>query len=408
MTLEGIRIALAALRENKLRTFLTLLGNIVGTMAVIAVVSLIDGVDTYAREEIAAEGSNVVTLSQFDLFELFTDFDAFLEAIKRNRELDLEDLEYLKNRVPSAIARDVSVSTRATVRAGEIGIKNADIQGRTDAVTMIENIRIESGRSISPLELTRRKAVAVIGSDIAETLWPNQDALGRNLKIAGRHYRVIGIAAPRSSQLGNNRNRLAILPVTTYRKGIGENQSISIKFRAPTPEGVTQVTEEIRHAMRIRNHLKPKEKDNFAITTSEQILNLWEQISKAIFRALIGLVSISLVVGGVVLMNVMLVAVTERIREIGIRKAIGATRGNILVQFLAESVTLSLAGGATGVVLGFTIAAIISALTPVPSAIKLWAILAGLGVTFVIGVLFGTYPANRAARLDPVEALRHE
>ena len=408
MTLEGIRIALSALRENKLRTSLTLLGNIVGTMAVIAVVSLIDGVDTYAREEIAAEGSNVVTLSQFDFFELITDFDAFLEAVRRNRALDLDDFDYLQDRAPSATVRDATIRTRSAIRSGEIGIRNALLEGRTDAYTLIENITIDQGRPISPLELQRSKAVAVIGSEIASTLWPNQDPLGRTVQMAGRHFRVIGVAAERSSQLGENRNRFAVIPITTYLKTFGDDESLSFKFRAASPEDVERLLGELRFAMRLRNKLKPSEKDNFALTTSERILTLWEQVSAAIFRALIGLVSIALVVGGVVLMNVMLVAVTERTREIGIRKALGATRANILTQFLAESVTLSLTGGITGIILGFAIASAISALTPVPSAIKAWAIAAGLIVTFVIGVLFGTYPANRAARLDPVEALRRE
>lgn len=408
MTIEGIRIALAALRENKLRTFLTLLGNIVGTMAVIAVVSLIDGVDTYAREEIAAEGSNVVTLSQFDFFQLLTDFDSFLKAIRRNPEIDLTDLDYLEPRVPAAIARDAIVETRGTARAGDIGVKNARIQGRTDEFTAIENIHVAAGRPLSPLEVRRSKPVAVIGSEIASVLWPNQDPLGRTVKVAGRHFRVIGVAEPRTAQLGENRNRFVILPITTYRKAFGGDESLSIKFRAPTAESVERLKGEITQAMRVRHRLKPRESDDFAVMTSERILSLWEQISRAIFRALIGLVSISLVVGGVVLMNVMLVAVTERTREIGIRKALGATRANILVQFLAESVTLSLVGGVTGVALGFGIAAGISAFTPVPSAIRAWAIVAGLSVTFFIGVIFGTYPANRASRLDPVEALRHE
>ncbi|MFH1681086.1 MAG: ABC transporter permease [Candidatus Eisenbacteria bacterium] len=408
MTLEGIRIALAALRENKLRTFLTLLGNIVGTMAVIAVVSLIEGIDTYAREEIAAEGSNVVTVTRFDFFELLTDFDAFLQAIRRNPVLDLEDYEFLGDRVEASIARDASVGRSVPVRAGERGVRNASLQGRTESFLSIENMQIASGRTLSPLEVRRGRPVAVLGSEIAESLWPNQDPLGRTFKIAGRHFRVIGVGAPRSSQFGESRNRFAIVPITTYRKMFGDDQSIDFKFRAPDPGSIERLIGEIEFAMRVRHRLRPSEGDDFAVLTSERILDLWESISQAIFRALVALVSIALVVGGVVLMNVMLVAVTERTREIGIRKALGATHRNILTQFLAESVTLSLVGGATGVLFGFAIAALISALTPVPYAIRAWAIAAGLGVTFVIGVLFGTFPANRAARLDPVEALRHE
>lgn len=408
MTLEGIRIALAALRENKLRTFLTLLGNIVGTMAVIAVVSLLGGIDTYAREEIAAEGSNVVTVSRFDFFDLLTDFDAFLQAVRRNPVLDLEDYAYLSERVETSIARDAIVDRRVSVRAGDRAVRNVNLQGRTESFASIENLALAAGRSLAPLEVQRGRPVAVIGSEIAESLWPNEDPLGRTFKIAGRHLRVIGVGAPRSSQLGESRNRFVITPITTYRKTFGGEESVAFKFRAPDPDSVERLIGEIRFAMRVRHRLKPAETDDFAVLTSERILDLWARISHAIFRALVALVSIALVVGGVVLMNVMLVAVTERTREIGIRKALGATRRNILSQFLAESVTLSLVGGATGVLLGFSIAALVSALTPVPYSIKGWAIAAGLGVTFVIGIVFGTYPANRAARLDPVEALRHE
>jgi putative ABC transport system permease protein len=377
-------------------------------MAVIAVVSLIEGIDTYARDEIAAEGSNVVTLAQFDFFELITDFDAFLEAIRRNPEIELDDLDFLEERVPSAEARDVVADRSATVRSGDRAVRNANVQGRTESFPLIENVRFAQGRPLSPLEVDRARPVAVIGSEIASSLWPNLDPLGRTFRMEGRLFRVIGVGAPRASQLGSNRNRFVIVPITTFRKVFGRDPSLTMKFRAPDPESVERVRGELRHAMRVRHRLKPNEADDFAVTTSERILELWERISQAIFRALIGLVSIALVVGGVVLMNVMLVAVTERTREIGIRKALGATEGNILTQFLAESVTLSMIGGATGVFLGFVIAASISAATPVPYAIKGWAIVAGLAVTFVIGVASGTYPAGRAARLDPVEALRHE
>ncbi|RPJ44612.1 MAG: FtsX-like permease family protein [Candidatus Latescibacterota bacterium] len=408
MTLEGIRIALAALRENKLRTFLTLLGNIVGTMAVIAVVSLIAGIDRYAREEIAAEGSNVVTLNQFDFFELLTDFDAFLEAIRRNPEIDLDDYAFLEERVTTALASDALLQRRAAVRAGARSVGNAAVQGRTESFGSIENVRIAAGRGLSPLEVRRARPVAVIGTEIAESLFPDQDPLGRTIKIGSRHFRVIGVGEPRASQLGESRNRFVITPITSYRKMYGRDESLSIKFRAEGAEEVERLQGEIRHAMRLRHRLKPSEEDDFALTTSERVLDLWEKISAAIFRALIGLVSISLVVGGVVLMNVMLVAVTERTHEIGIRKAIGATRRHILTQFLAESVTLSVVGGTLGVFFGFVIAATIAGFTPVPYAVKAWAIAAGLGVTFVIGVAFGTYPAARASRLDPIEALRHD
>jgi putative ABC transport system permease protein len=257
VTLEGIRIALAALRENKLRTFLTLLGNIVGTMAVIAVVSLIEGIDTYARDEIAAEGSNVVTLAQFDFFELITDFDAFLEAIRRNPEIELDDLDFLEERVPSAEARDVVADRSATVRSGDRAVRNANVQGRTESFPLIENVRFAQGRPLSPLEVDRARPVAVIGSEIASSLWPNLDPLGRTFRMEGRLFRVIGVGAPRASQLGSNRNRFVIVPITTFRKVFGRDPSLTMKFRAPDPESVERVRGELRHAMRVRHRLKP-------------------------------------------------------------------------------------------------------------------------------------------------------
>ncbi len=408
MTLEGIRIALNALRSNKLRTFLTLLGNIVGTMAVIAVVSLLDGIDLFTRAEIAAEGSNVVTVTRIDQFEALTDLDKFIQAFRHNPQLEWEDFEALADRFPADVERDVVAGFSATVRAGERSIRRIGVEGRSEGVMLLENIKLAAGRGITPLEVRRRKGVVVIGSDIAETLFPGADPVGETMSIAGRHFRVIGVGEPRSARFGMSRDRFIIIPITTFEKTFGRAVNMRLKFRATTQDLVPELSEELRFVMRTRHRLKPSQADDFAITTSERFLSIWEGISQSIFRALVGLASISLVVGGVVLMNVMLVAVTERTREVGLRKALGARRSDILMQFLAESITLSVIGGLLGVTLGFTIAATISFFSPLPSAVKPWPIVAGLGVTLVIGIVFGTYPANRAALLDPVEALRHE
>lgn len=408
MTIEGVRIALSALRGNKLRTFLTLLGNIVGTMAVIAVVSLLSGVDSYTREELISEGANVITLQRFDPFTLLTDFEKFLKAARTNPRLDWDDYEYIRAHVPSADAIDITASRSATIRAGDRALSGIRVDGRTESAPLVENLKIAGGRAFTLSEVTRRRAVAVLGSDVAERLFPGRDPVDRTIKIAGRRYDVIGVASPKPTQFGTNQNMYVLVPYPALEKTFGRSPQAQIKLRAPGPDLVSRVTDEAQWAMRIRHKLKPSIEDDFALTTSEQILSIWESISRAIFQALVGLASISLVIGGVVLMNVMLVAVTERTHEVGLRKALGAKRSDILLQFLAESVTLSLIGGMIGVLLGFGIAALISALSPIPSSVQLWAILAGLGVTILIGVLFGTYPANRAALLDPVEALRHE
>lgn len=408
LILEGIRIALRALRENKLRTSLTLLGNIVGTMSVIAVVSLINGIDHYVSEEVAEQGSNVFTIERINFFEAITDLDAFLEALARNKPLRLNDVEYLRNSVPSSSVIGASITGSDRVTFGESYADNIEIKGRSEEYPLLEKADLEAGAHISRLEVQRSNAVAVIGWDVYQHFFAGRNAIGKKIKIGSRHFLVIGVVKDLGTVLGQSRNRFVYVPVTTYLKMYGSRRSIEIKIRAADIRFMQQAIDEATMAMRIRHRLRPLEENDFSVTTSQQLISLWQGISKAIFSALIFIVSISLVVGGIVLMNVMLVSVTERTREIGVRKALGARRSNIIWQFIVESITLSLVGGVIGIVLGFTIAAIISLVSPLPYLVAPWSIAAGLAVTFCIGLIFGTYPANRAARLDPVVALHYE
>lgn len=405
---EGIRIALHALRENKLRTFLTLLGNIVGTMSVIAVVSLIGGIDDYVREEVADEGSNVFTIQRINFFEAITDLDAFLDAIARNRVIRPKDVDYLKDKVPSASYIGGAIDGRDKIVSGDSWLENIGIRGRTAEYPMIENADLHEGRHISLLEVKRSAPVAVIGWDVRERLFGGLDPIGRKIKIGKKHFLVIGVMKDMGTLFGQSRNRFVYIPITTFLKMYGSRSSIEIKVKAADIRMLNQAIEESRMAMRIRHKLRPMEDDDFGISTSEQLVSLWQKISSSIFNALVFVVSISLVIGGIVLMNVMLVSVTERTREIGIRKALGARRSNIVWQFIVESITLSVTGGIFGIAIGFTIAAIISLVSPLPYIIAPWSIAAGLFVTFVIGIIFGTYPANKAAKLDPVVALHYE
>jgi putative ABC transport system permease protein len=405
---EGIRIALRALRDNKLRTFLTLLGNIVGTMSVIAVVSLINGIDHYVSEEVAEQGSNVFTIERINFFEAITNLDSFLEALARNKPLRLSDVEYLKRSIPSSsvVGSAISGSDRVTYRQSYID--NIEIKGRSDEYPLLEKADLESGSHISRLEVQRSRPVAVIGWDVYEHFFPGLDAVGKKIKIGNRHFTVIGVVKDLGTVLGSSRNRFVYVPVTTYLKMYGSRRSIDIKVRAVDIGLMQQAVDEATMAMRIRHRLRPLEDNDFSVTTSQQLISLWQKISESIFNALIFIVSISLVVGGIVLMNVMLVSVTERTREIGVRKALGARRSNIVWQFIVESITLSLIGGIIGITFGFTIAAVISLVSPLPYLIAPWSIAVGLIVTFCIGLVFGTYPASRASRLDPVVALHYE
>jgi putative ABC transport system permease protein len=405
---QGMNIALNALRENKLRTFLTLLGNIVGTMSVIAVVSLIGGIDDYVKEKVAGEGSNVFSVERFNFFEAITDLDAFLEAIERNPRIKLDDVEYIRERVQSASWVTAAADNQAQVSYRDKWADNIEIRGRSEQYPMIEDAPLFSGRHISRLEDQKSADVAVLGWEVYTRLFPLGDALGSRIKIGRKHFTVIGVVEDLGTVLGESRNRFVYIPVNTFLKIWGTRTSIEIKVKASDITLLDQAVDEARMAMRIRHGLRPLDEDDFAIVTSENLVSLWEKISTSIFNALIFIVSIALVVGGVVLMNVMLVSVTERTKEVGLRKALGARKANIIWQFIVESVTLSLIGGIIGILAGFTIAAVISILSPLPYIVAPWSIAAGLIVTFLIGVIFGTYPASKAAKLDPVVALHFE
>jgi putative ABC transport system permease protein len=406
--LEGARIALASLRTNKLRTFLTLLGNIVGTMSVIAVVSLINGIDTYARQEVLSEGTDVFTITRIDFLQFLTDFDAFLKSLK-NPQLTLDDRDWLLGKMTNARAVGAAIDTQADLKAGARSYRGAEVRGRTEDYTLLEDIPLASGRHLTVQDVAASRPVAVLGWKVAQDLFPGySDPSGRTLKIGRRHFEVVGVAADRGTVLGNDRNRFVIIPATTFLKVFGARSSIDIKVAAGDLDHMADAQDEARFLMRVRHRLRPMDREDFNISTSEQLLKIWSGISKAIYGALTPLVGISLVIGGIVLMNIMLIAVTERTREIGVRKALGATRITILWQFLVEAITLSLVGGVMGILIGLGLALLISAVSPLPFAFAPWAVVLGLGVTFAIGLVFGTYPAWKASGLDPVEALRYE
>ncbi|HPF34401.1 MAG TPA: ABC transporter permease [Candidatus Krumholzibacteria bacterium] len=406
--LEGVRIALGSLRTHKLRTFLTLLGNIVGTMSVIAVVSLINGVDIYARQKVLEEGSNVFTVSRVNMFAILTDLDAFLESLD-NPDLTLDDVRWLSRKMETAGVVGAHVERTADLRGRGRDSRGVTVRGKTADYPLLEDLPLHAGRHITPQEVAASRPVTVLGWEVARDLFPElDDPVGRTVKLGGRHLEVVGVVEDRGTVLGNSRNRFAVIPVTTHLKVFGARESVDIKVAVDDLTEMESAQEEARALMRVRHRLRPMEDDDFGVVTRDELLQLWSGVSKAIYAALTPLVGISLVVGGIVLMNIMLVAVTERTREVGVRKAVGATRLAILWQFLVESVTLSLAGGVLGILIGLGLALAIAAASPLPFAFASWAPALGLGVTFVLGLVFGTYPAWKAAGLDPVEALRHE
>ncbi|HOX24884.1 MAG TPA: ABC transporter permease [Candidatus Krumholzibacteria bacterium] len=406
--LTGVGIALANLRSHKLRTFLTLLGNIVGTMSVIAVVSLIYGADQYARRKVLDEGTDVFTIVRVNPVNFLTDFDAFLESLN-NPELTLEDRDWLADRLTLARAVGASVETAADLRAGTATYRGCQVRGKTEEYPLLEDLPLARGRHLTPADLRTSAEVAVLGWDVARDLFPRSlDPVGKEFRLQGRHFTVVGVVADKGTVLGSNQNTFAIVPITSWQKVFGARESIDIKVAVAELERFEEAKDEAAFQMRVRHRLRPVVDDDFGIMTADQLLQIWKGIAGAIYAAMTPLVGISLVIGGIVLMNVMLVSVTERTREVGVRKALGATRRNIAGQFLVEAVTLSLTGGMVGILIGGGITWLICAISDLNFAIPLWSVGLGLGSTFLIGAFFGAWPAWKAAGLDPVEALRHE
>ncbi len=405
--LHGMLIALEELWAHKLRTFLTLLGNIVGVMSVMAVVSILDGANAYVENEMIGSGSGIFQVQRMNALEVISDFDKFLKA-RHNPKITYSDLNYLREHVTLAEYMDAGLSTSVDVRYRNVNIKSVSVQGRTENYPMIGEYDLEDGRHFSSQEVSRKRNVAVIGFDVAEELYPSVDPIGRDIKVDGLPFQVIGVLDKRPRGLGGNPNLSIVIPITAYEKLFGARQSLTISIKPKSLALASECMDQARMVMRVRRHLGPKRDDNFGIVSQKSLLDLWKSISSKIYIVLVGIVSISLVVSGIIIMNIMLMSVTERTWEIGIRKALGATRRNILWQFLVESATLSMVGGILGILVGFAIAAIIAYYSPLPYAIKIWSIMAGLGVTFLVGIFFGAYPAMQAARLDPIEALRYE
>ncbi len=404
---QGVVIALEELWAHKLRTFLTLLGNIVGVMSVMAVVSIMDGANSYIENEMIGVGSGVFQVEQMNALSILSDFDKFLKSM-HNPKITISDYTFLKEHVTLAEYMDAGLSTRAEVRYRRLNIKSVPIRGRTENYVMLGRQDLKDGRHLSVREVEHRENVAVIGFDVADRLYASMDPIGKEIFIAGLPFRIIGVLAQKPRGIGADPNMSIIIPMTTLAKIFGTRQSLSISIKPASLNQTSECVDQTRMLLRALRHLRPKQDDNFGIISQDSLLDLWKRISSMIFTVLVGIVSISLVVSGIIIMNIMLMSVTERTWEIGIRKALGATRNNILWQFLVEATTLSMTGGFVGIIAGFIIAAGIAYLTPLPYAIKIWSILMGMSVTFVVGIFFGAYPAAKASKLDPIEALRYE
>ena len=404
---EAIRIAIQSLWANKLRSALTTMGVVIGVAAVIAVVTFVAGINGYVATKIFNLGADVFIV--FKVSPAVTNIDKYLEGEKR-KDLTMEDYRAVLAAckhcewVGASLRNDIG-----RVNYAQQSINDTTVRGLTPSMVPILDVDIASGRMLNDTDVDNNSAVVVVGPDIVDNLMPGSDPINKEIRVDGWLYRVVGVGKRKGKTLGQSLDNYALIPITAYQKQYGSHESVRISGKSSsTGAGFEQAIDETRAILRARRHDHPGGDDSFDIETNESLLSIWSNFSQTFFYAMIGIAAISLVVGGIVIMNIMLVSVTERTREIGIRKAMGARHDDILEQFLIEAVTLALLGGALGVIGGIVIAKGVTLAIGMPSAIKLWAVAAGVGVSASVGIFFGVYPARRAARLDPITALRFE
>ena len=405
--IEALKLALSAILSHKLRSFLTLLGVIFGVATVIVVVSLIEGFNAYVDEKIADIGTNAFAVQKYSL-EDFASIEALNTARRRNKDVTLDDLEALRARGGAIQEVGAKTGSLGDVKFGSTNLFRVQIGATTANIADIERIEAQAGRYFNKSENDLRRNVCFIGADVAEKLFPTSEPLGQTIRVDGRAYQVIGVGKALGSVFGQPRDMYVSVPLSTFLATYGSRRSLSISVTSASPQSYQDAIDEATVVMRTRRKLSPGEKDSFGIITPKAINELRDKIFGTIQIAAIGVTSISLIVGGIVIMNIMLVSVSERTKEIGIRKSIGARRSDIVKQFLAESTMLSLCGGAIGITIAFLLAKLVAVLTPVPTALPLMAVSFALAVSATVGLISGVYPAWRAARLDPIEALRAE
>jgi len=401
---EAVKIALQSLWANKLRSILTLLGVVIGVASVIAVVTLVNGANTYVTTKFSSYGADVFTVSKMP--QIITSSEAYQRYQKRKNVL-YSDFLYVRDNCKHCVGIGAQQASTGTIVRGTQSVTDTQIRGYTWQMPSLQNLNIEQGRGFTSEDEERASRVAIIGSDIQDHLFAGVNPLGQELRVGGTPYTVIGVAEKQGSTFGQSQDNWVGVPLTSYQRNYGTQKTLTIYVKAGSAGPVLETAaDEVRVLMRSRRHDPPGAPDSFELDTNNTLVGFFSTITNY-FGAVAGAVAlISLVVGGIVIMNIMLVSVTERTREIGIRKALGAKPRDILMQFLIESGTMALVGGAFGVIGGIIIAQVVTILVGFPSTIAFWSVLAGLFMATSTGVFFGVYPASKAARLDPIVALR--
>ena len=409
---EAVTMALRTIRAQKLKSFFSLIGVLIGVMFLIAVVSIVQGMNVYMEDQFANRliGLNTFRVRQRPSISTGDVPREVWMGWRRRPRITYADAEYLKERVTTPATMAMFCSDRMALSYDGKKAKDIDLVGTEATYFQIKNYDVVNGRAFTAQEVRAGRTVVVLGDLVAEKLFPGQDPVGKDVVIEGLPYRIVGVVAKQGNLFGISLDKFAVMPYTAparrYICPINILDDLQIQTAGPTEMQAAMA--EVEALMRARRGLKPGQENNFHLQTAEGALEGWKRISRVLFMALPGLVAISLVVGGIVIMNIMLMAVSERTREIGIRKALGAKRRDILAQFVVESATLSTVGAAFGIGAGISLAFVVRALTPLPAAVAPWSIFVGVGLGIFVGMVAGVYPATRASRLDPIVALRAE
>ena len=404
---EAVKLALQSLWANKMRSILTLLGVVMGVASVIMVVTLVDGANTYVATKLVSHGADVFSVGRFPAGCCFSAEEYF--KYQKRKILQYEDFQAVRDECAECTEVGSSISRSTKVSYNGHSSTDTDVRGITWTMVDLNNLDVVIGRGFTPTDDDVGAHNVIVGYDIVDNILGDGDPLGKEIRVDGVPYTVIGVGDRQGKTLGQSQDNWVAVPITTYMQTYGHNDALGIYVRSSGgAESMVIAEDKVRVLMRARRHNRPGQPDDFEIQTNDTFMEIWKQFSALFFDVIIGISSISLVVGGIVIMNIMLVSVTERTREIGVRKALGARQRDVLLQFLIESSTMSLVGGAIGVLIGVIAAKLVTIVVGFPATVQLWSVLIGLFMATATGVFFGVYPASKAARLDPVVALRAE
>ena len=402
---ETLRLAIDTLKVHKLRTFLTLLGVILSVFTLVLVMSIVEGLNRYVSDKVANLGANTVIFTRFGII---TNFQDFIKAQKRP-PLRIDDYEFVRDHAPQSREVGASSNRQLDVRYGNETVTGVDVFGGTPNMLDLRGLTMALGRAFNETDEDHHSPICIIGQDLVDRFFPSVDPVGKTIRVGPQTYQVVGTTKPLGSVFGNSRDNFVWMPFSTYMKTWHlPDDSVDIWTASWTPESMNAAVDEVRVVLRAKRKVPPLAEDNFGTVTNSSITQTWTQLTGSLFGLAIMLTSVFLVVGGIVIMNIMLASVTERTREIGIRKSLGAKRKHIVMQFLVESAMMAASGGILGVAAGIGVTTLVRNLTFMPATTPLGAVLVSMTLATSVGLFFGIYPAMRAARLDPVEALRYE